>query len=55
MGYFGSINYSKGINTIIKLARMDKNNDYFIYGGIKNQILDIKRKLNYKNLKIVFI
>ena len=31
---------------------MDKNNDYFIYGGIKNQILDIKRKLNYKNLKI---
>ena len=52
LGYFGSINYSKGINTIIKLARMDKNNYYFIYGGIKNQILDIKRKFNYKNLKI---
>ena len=43
IGLFGSINYSKGINTIIKLARMDKNNDYFIYGGIKNQILDIRK------------
>ena len=52
IGYFGSINYSKGIGTILKLACMDKKNDYFIYGGMKNQILDIKRKFHFNNLKI---
>jgi len=52
IGYFGSINYSKGIGTIINLARMDKNNTYHIYGGMKYQVSEIRRKFKIDNLKI---
>ena len=52
IGYFGSLNYSKGIGTIIKLARMDKNNTYYIYGGMEYQVLEIQKKFKINNLKI---
>ena len=52
LGYFGSINYSKGIGTIIRLARMDKNNNYYIYGGMKYQVAEINRKFRLNNLKV---
>ena len=50
LGYFGSINSSKGIDLIFELAKLDQSNDYFIYGGLNNQILKLKLKNNMKNL-----
>ncbi len=48
IGYFGSISVSKGINTIIKLSKIDKDNDYFIYGGNK-KIISKLRIMNTNN------
>ena len=45
IGYFGSISTSKGINTIIKLSKIDRDNDYYIYGGLKNEIDKLKKKI----------
>lgn len=42
IGYFGNINKSRGVDIIVKLANMDKKNNYYIYGELSN----------YKNLKI---
>ncbi len=50
LGYFGTINPSRGINIILKLAQNDRKNDYFIFGGSKNQIIDLKKKHRLKNL-----
>lgn len=50
IGYFGSIYKSRGIELIIKLAKRDKKNDYFIYGGTKNEIQAIRKKNNINNL-----
>ena len=50
IGYFGSISHSKGINTIIKLSKIDKDNDYFIFGGLKSEITKLKKKNFNKNL-----
>ena len=50
VGYFGSISSSKGINTLIRLSKIDKENDYYIYGGSKHDINNLKRKNNNKNL-----
>ena len=50
IGYFGSISPSKGINTIIKLSKIDKDNDYFIFGGLKSEITKLKKKNFNKNL-----
>ena len=52
IGYFGSINYTKGIGIIQKLARMDNYNNYYIFGGTNNQVSELKYKNNSKNLKI---
>ena len=52
LGYFGSINSSKGIDLIIKLSKYDKHNDYFIFGGLKEQVLKLNRKNHNKNLFI---
>ncbi len=52
IGYFGSINTSKGIDLIIKLSKYDKYNDYFIYGGLKEQVFKLKLKNHNKNLFI---
>ncbi len=50
IGYFGSISSSKGINTLIKLSKIDLENDYFIYGGNKKKIRELKKKNINKNL-----
>lgn len=50
LGYFGSINSSKGIDLIFDLARLDQSNDYYIYGGLNSQILKLKLKNKTKNL-----
>ena len=33
---------------IIKLSKLDKLNNYFIYGGSHNQILEIKKNLRIR-------
>ena len=50
IGYFGSISSSKGINTLIKLSKIDPENDYYIYGGNKEEIYKIKKRNINKNL-----
>ena len=52
LGYFGTINPSRGIKVILKLAQNDKKNDYYIFGGSKNQIMDLKKRYILKNLYI---
>lgn len=50
IGYFGSISPTKGIYTLIRLSKIDPDNDYYIYGGNKDEILKIKKGNNNKNL-----
>ena len=50
LGYFGTINPSRGINIILKLAQNDRKNDYYIFGGSKNQIIELKKKYRLRNL-----
>ena len=50
IGYFGSIYRSRGIETIIELAKIDKKNKYFIYGGLSSDVEILKTKYRMKNL-----
>ena len=50
IGYFGSFSPSKGINTLIKLSKIDPNNDYYLYGGSKKEILRLKKINTNRNL-----
>ena len=50
IGYFGSISYSKGINTLIKLSKIDQENDYYIFGGKKEELQKFKNRVSNKNL-----
>lgn len=53
IGYFGSLFKSRGIDLIISLSNLNKENDYYIYGGSKTNINFLKQK--YKNKNINFI
>ena len=46
LGYFGTINPSRGINIILKLAQIDRQNDYYIFGGAKSQIANLKKNID---------
>ena len=48
IGYFGSIYKSRGIEMILKICRLDKKNDYIVYGGTKEQVKKIKSS-NFNN------
>ena len=50
IGYFGSLEKSKGSEFIINLSKMDKDNNYYIYGGDKKIIDILKNKVQNKNL-----
>ncbi len=50
IGYFGSLEKSKGSEFIINLSKIDKINDYYIYGGQRDEIKEIQKVNNYKNL-----
>ncbi len=50
IGYFGSISESKGVNTLIKLSKIDPKNDYYIYGGNKKGLRKLKIQNINKNL-----
>ena len=42
IGYFGSLYKSRGLDIILKLSKIDKQNNYFIFGNLKQ----------YKNIKV---
>ena len=50
IGYFGSLEKTKGSHFIIELSKLDLNNDYYVYGGDKEKIEQIKKNNNHKNL-----
>ena len=52
IGYFGSLEKSKGSEFIIKLSKLDKENHYYIYGGDTKTVLNLKKKFSLKNLNI---
>ena len=52
IGYFGSLDASKGANFIIKLSKKDKLNKYSIYGGSQYDVSRLKKKGIPNNLKI---
>ena len=52
IGYFGSLDRSKGSNFIIKLAKKDLVNKYYIYGGSKYDVSKLRKRGIPNNLKI---
>ena len=48
IGYFGSIYKSRGIEMILKLSKIDKKNNYIIYGGTKEEVSSLKSS-NFSN------
>ena len=51
IGYFGSLYKSRGSNIIINLAKIDRGNNYFMYGKI-DQLDKLNSIRNIKNLEI---
>jgi len=50
IGYFGSLEPSKGSQFISRLSKLDKSNNYFIYGGTNEQVKKLKEKNQNTNL-----
>jgi len=50
IGYFGSIYKSRGIEMILKISKIDNQNNYFVYGGSAKQITNLKKKIRNKNI-----
>ena len=51
IGYFGSLYKSRGIDLILKLSKIDKKNQYFLYGDL-NHLSKSNLKNIPKNLKL---
>ena len=51
IGYFGSLYKSRGLDLIYELAKIDRKNDYYIYGNIKN-LKNSQRNIFIKNLNL---
>ena len=49
IGYFGSLYKSRGVDLILKLSKIDTENNYFIFGNL-NQYKNIKYKYYNDNL-----
>tara|TARA_Y100000816_G_scaffold284632_1_gene263193 strand:+ start:469 stop:1578 length:1110 start_codon:yes stop_codon:yes gene_type:complete len=50
IGYFGSLEKSKGYEFIINLSKIDRNNNYYIYGGDKKSLDNLRKDNQNKNL-----
>ena len=50
IGYFGSLFHSRGLNLIKDLAKIDKNNHYYLYGDFKK--INLRYKYKYKNIHL---
>ena len=51
IGYFGSLYKSRGVDLILRLSKIDRENEYFIFGNLKNY-KNIKNKYFNKNLHL---
>ena len=51
IGYFGSLFQSRGVNLIKNLAKIDRKNEYYLYGDT-NKIKNFKYKNSNKNIHI---
>ena len=51
VGYFGSLYKSRGVDLILKLSKIDRENKYFIFGNLKNY-KNIKNKFYSQNLSL---
>ena len=49
IGYFGSLFKSRGVDLIRDLAKIDKNNQYYLYGDL-NKLKDFNYKNSSKNM-----
>jgi len=52
IGYFGSLDESKGSQFVAKMSLLDKKNNYFIFGGTKNDLKNFRIKNNCKNINL---
>jgi glycosyltransferase involved in cell wall biosynthesis len=50
VGYFGSMHKTRGLNFIINLARIDKANNYYLFGFNKNIGKIYRRKFQINNI-----
>ncbi len=50
IGYFGIVNKSRGSDFLFKLSRLDKQNEYYIFGGTKKDVNSKRRKVFHKNV-----
>ena len=50
IGYFGAIYMSRGLDVIIHLSKIFKSLKFYIYGGEKEDVLNLKKNYNSKNL-----
>lgn len=50
IGYFGLLNSSRGCELLLNLSRINRDDNFYIYGGDKNFIRDLKKKTSNKNL-----
>ena len=50
IGYFGSLEKSKGSQFIIQLSKRDKKNNYYIYGGDKKTVNCMRKNFATQNL-----
>ncbi len=50
VGYFGSLNKSRGLDRILFLSRKFKDLNFFVYGGEKKDIQKLNQKYRHKNL-----
>tara|TARA_B100000242_G_scaffold268842_1_gene219242 strand:+ start:892 stop:2004 length:1113 start_codon:yes stop_codon:yes gene_type:complete len=56
IGYFGSLDKTKGSRFVMELSKLDKQNDYYVYGGDKRIIKQFKNHYKNKNLHLhVFV
>ena len=52
IGYFGSLDKTKGVEFIIELSKYDKKNKYYVFGDKIEKVNQLKKTYSHKNLDI---
>ncbi len=50
IGYFGLVNKSRGLDFLFRLSHLDRKNEYYIFGGTKENISLKRKKTFHKNI-----
>lgn len=50
IGYFGLVNKSRGLDFLCRLSHLDQENKYYVFGGTKENINSLKKKIFHKNI-----